>query len=179
MQEEPQFWNIYAVPFGMTILGSFLGAWIGVWISNRDARRKFEKERADILKALLNSLKTNHDYLEQVTNLHFENSQVPTFELDTVALAHISLNARKYLPEGTNWSERYNKLRFELDHINRKILMFYIRAVNYMDFPQEFDNSSGSPTLYAHQQSFNGLRELIDRTKESLKSEIETLEPIA
>ena len=110
---------------------TLIGAWVGVFLGIRQSKRiegiRFAEERSDILNALLYSLEENHKYIEQIENLHFPANEIPSFPLDTVALAHVPLNARKYLPKGTNWAERYNKLRFELDHINRKFLLFYIQ----------------------------------------------------
>lgn len=145
------------IPLVITVVGAFIGVWLGLFYGRRESRRKFVEERADILKALLYSLRENHKYIEQIEVLHFPQGQLPTFPLDTVALAHVSLNARRYLPVGTNWAERYNKLRFELDHINRKILIYFI-----------------TPS----QNGFDGLLELIETTKVLLKDEINTLSKI-
>lgn len=59
---------------------------------------------------------------------------------------------------GAKWGERYNKLRFEMDHVNRKVLMVYIK-----------------PTV----KDFNGLKFLIGTTTTLLQEEIAVLERTA
>lgn len=142
------------IPLTMTLIGAWVGVWLGIRHSKRIEKIRFAEERSDILTALLYSLEENHNYIEQIENLHFPSDEIPSFPLDTVALAHVSLNSRKYLPEGTSWAERYNKLRFELDHINRKFLLFYIRP---------------------SQQGLDGVKVLISQAKAMLSSEIDTL----
>ncbi|MCB1094452.1 MAG: hypothetical protein KDN22_02635 [Verrucomicrobiae bacterium] len=123
----------------ITILGSILGAFIGVWLSNCSARKRFKEEREDILNALLESIHKNIGLINQIENLHLPNNEMPTFPFDTASFGYIALSARRYLPKGTNWSKKYNGLRFELDHINRKILV-------YLFVPNE-DQLKGITTL--------------------------------
>ena len=138
------------------LVGVFLGGVFGYWISVWQAAKQFREERADILKALLGSLNKNVHYIKQMEDLHFPRGETPTFPFDTVALAHTTLHARKYLPKGTNWAEHYNGLRFELDHINRKLLMYHIAP---------------KP---AHEE-LNAIKGLITNVKGILESEIHTL----
>jgi hypothetical protein len=142
----------------MTLVGAWVGVWLGIREANRQECIRFIEERSDILKALLYSLDENHKYITQIENLHFPANQMPSYPMDTVALGHVSLNARRYLPKGTDWAQRYNKLRFELDHLNRKIMIFFIRP---------------------SQPDLDGIKTLLLTTKTALEAEIETLKKLA
>lgn len=148
-----QFW----IGLLQTGIGAIAGAWIGAWFATLDARRNFKEERADILKALLGSLNKNVHYINQMEGDNFPKGEIPTFPFDTVALAHITLHSRKYLPKGANWAEHYNGLRFELDHINRKLLMY--------SFNKQPDQ-------------LNSIKTLITDVKSTLESEIDTLSKV-
>jgi hypothetical protein len=94
------------IPLAVTLVGTLVGVWLGIFFANRSERERFEEERSEVLKALLYSLKENHKYIVQIEDLHFPAREMPSYPLDTVALAHVSLNARKYLPKGMNWAGR-------------------------------------------------------------------------
>jgi len=152
----------------LTVCGAFLGALIGIKFTKQIEDQKFNISRKDTLKALLESLEKNKNYITQIKTLHFPNNQLPTFPLDTVALAYVALNAAKYLPNDTNWAAKYNGLRFELDHINRKVLMTYISANHNLD-------AQHNKQVNEFNQNFLGLNQLILNTETTLDREIETL----
>jgi len=142
------------VPLAMTLIGAIIGSYIGIYLARRDSTAKFKKERDDILKALHNSIDNTLGHIEQIENLHFGSDQIPSFPLDTVAMSYITLTARKYLPEGTDWAQHYNGMRFELDHINRKLLLYHIR-----------------PT----EDQLKGIKKLIENIKPILEKERDAL----
>ena len=168
----------------ITVFGAFLGFSIGVIHQRDQEEKRFQETRKDILKALLASLEGNQKYINQIKTLHFPSRRLPSFPLDTVALAHVALNARRYLTEGTDWAERYNGLRFELDHINRKAMMFHILSTSHHSHhicqnekASGSDNTSGQKAVCEIcQKEFAGLVELIDETQKKLQREIEILQ---
>lgn len=140
-----------------TILGAFFGAWLGAKQATKQLEEQNKTDRDHTLEALLSSFECSLDHIEQIEETHFANDEIPTFQLDTVAMAHFALASRNYLPENTIWADYYNGIRFELDHINRKILMFHIR-----------------PT----EDQLNGIKELIKKIKPKLEEQKDTLDKL-
>ncbi len=166
----------------ITAIGIYAGLHFTIKHERNKERLKFNDERKKILKELLESLQANNHLLAQITDKHFNHSQLPSFSLDTVALAFVTLNARKYLPEDTEWAQKYNGLRFELDHINRKIDWLYI--FNVVHFPsseivqqlQKSDESIFKSLTERCASEFENLKLLITNTQKTLGEAIATLE---
>jgi hypothetical protein len=139
----------------------------------------YSPSRKASLKALLESFEQNLQYLKQITDLHLPNQQLPSYPLDTVALAQFTFSAIPYLPADTTWPQRYNKLRFELDHLNRKILMLYIDLATTTCGGIPPETSSPSPSPHPSLANFQGVIQLIASSQKLLESEIEVLKKFA
>ena len=63
----------------LTVCGAFLGALIGIKFTKQIEDQKFNISRKDTLKALLESLEKNKNYITQIKTQHFPNNQLPTF----------------------------------------------------------------------------------------------------
>jgi len=112
----------------LAALGAYIGFRLGVNHSQNEGSRIESSNRTAALNNLATSLRQNSASMNQMLTEEFPKSQCPSYPLDTVALAMITFDAVKFLPQGTKWANQYNKLRFELDHINRKLLMCFLTA---------------------------------------------------
>ncbi|HEY5813384.1 MAG TPA: hypothetical protein VIT23_12125 [Terrimicrobiaceae bacterium] len=167
----------------LTAVGVFLGYLIAVTYDRRKTERIFKEGYTRAMNALVSSLKTNSDYINQMFTVEFPRNCYPTYPLDTVALSFINFDARPYLPTNTTWPERFNKLRFEMDHINRRLLMDYLggKAVNtaliqktYADYL--VGNTIDQTYLATHAHSLSGVVGLLLGTKTALDGLIQELE---
>jgi hypothetical protein len=169
----------------LTAVGVFLGYVVAVRYERSKAERESKARRGELLSDLKISPKNNLGYLNQITDLHFQKGELPSFPLDTVALAYIALNARRFLPDNTDWGERYNKLRFELDHINRKVEVLLHSASILLPTVEShllYDGKDGvlyKSIVQMMSSEFANLKILIENTKTMLKTEIETLDRFA
>lgn len=115
-----------ALSVGLTAVGVVLGYIVAVGYDRRKTSDEFKKAHNLSMNALVSSLKTNSKYIHQMFTVEFPASLHPTYPLDTTALAFINFGARPYLPQGTDWPSKFNRLRFEMEHANQRLLMDFI-----------------------------------------------------
>jgi hypothetical protein len=97
---------------------------------DRDKTKKeFIKSYNLSMNALVASLRSNSRAIHQMFDIEFPAGTYPSYPLDTQALALIVFGASPYLSEttNTNLSEKFNSLRFEMEHINRRLLMEFVK----------------------------------------------------
>ena len=107
----------------ITGISLFAGFKLGVWHEKRIKYAEEKSRRKELLSELSKSLDDNLVYLNQITDLHVPKQEIPTFHLDTAWLHYFTSSAALLIPEVSGYREKYNKLRFELDHINHKITL--------------------------------------------------------
>ena len=123
------------IDLALTIASVVIGFYLGVAHHKEAGLLKERQSRLELLRALLGSLDQNLNYLIQMTDTHMKKGEFPTFYLDTAWLHYFATASSTLIPESSGYRERYNKLRFELDHINNKLLIEVIRV------------SSGRPSI--------------------------------
>lgn len=120
--------NIESAIFGVVMMIS--GALIGFLLSRnheiKERERIFKKERNRVMNLLIESLKRNNHYIEQMMTIELPSGAYPSYPLDTVALSFVNFDSYPYFPENAKWAEKFDTLRFELDHINRKFIFDYM-----------------------------------------------------
>lgn len=163
----------------ITAIGVAVGYWVAVAYDRKKTENEFKKALNLSMNALVSSLKTNSKYIDQMFTVEFANNTYPSYPLDTTALALINFGARPYLPKNTDWPDKFNRLRFEMEHINRRLLMEFIcnRALDVNSIKsvyQEYKASGQIPPIVADHTS--AIIALILRCKSALDSQIEELE---
>ena len=123
-----------------------IGIVVGFWVAIRQERKRsdelFQIKQSQVLKDLKKSLEDNLNYLNQITEKHFKNGEFPTFPLDTAFLYYVCTNVREFLPIEENLGTRYNRLRFELEHINQKLDIlrnYWIASLPIIECPRLCD----------------------------------------
>lgn len=111
---------------GLTAVGVVLGYLVAVSYDRKKTRDDFRKAHNLSMNALVSSLKTNSKYIHQMFTVEFPSGHFPSYPLDTAALAFINFGARPFLPPGTDWPGKFNRLRFEMDHVNQRLMMNFI-----------------------------------------------------
>ena len=111
----------------LTIVSVAAGFILATLYERSQSEKAFKARRTELLTDLKTSLQENLRLLNQITDLHFPKGELPSFTLDTALLHFVSANVRQFIPSHVNLREEYNKLRFELEHINTKfeILRMY------------------------------------------------------
>lgn len=164
----------------VTAVGVAVGYWIAVAYDRKKTKNEFNEAHNLSMNALVSSLKTNSKYIDQMFTVEFANGCFPSYPLDTTALALINFGARPYLPENTDWPDKFNRLRFEMEHINRRILMEFL-CQSSIDVSlikisySEYKNSCRMPPL-DNARPWSAIIALILGCKLALDSQIEELE---
>ena len=130
------------------------------------------------MNALVSSLKRNSEYIDQMFTVEFPEELYPSYPLDTVALALINFDARHILPANTNWPATFNTLRFQMDHINRKLLFNYWSNVSIDPkfVKTTYQNYTATGELPdANANSMGGTFRLLLATKTALDEQVEDL----
>lgn len=130
----------FLIDKGLDIVLAAFGIFIGYRLALRaDARQRLQDQtarRKELLQQLHSSLKQNLKYLDQITGLHFKRGELPTFHLDTTWLHYFASTVCLDIPAISKYRETYNHLRFELDHINRKLdLLFFMAPIDEIQPP--------------------------------------------
>jgi len=157
-----------AIDIVLMIVSVALGYFLGV---TADARLRANQERLrrhELLRELINSLKQNVQYLDQITNHHIPRGEWPTFHLDTVWLHYFVSTVWLDIPAFSKYRDEFNRLRFELDHINNKIDLVF------MMHPGSSGGDLEKPTMDIMKSTFQH----IQHVREQLKNEIAALEPL-
>jgi hypothetical protein len=110
----------------LTAVGVFLGYFSAVRYERGISKRSFDASKRLALNSLVASLDKNSSYIHQMFTVEMNVGFYPSYPLDTVALSFANFDSRLFIPEKGNWLERFNSMRFELEHINRKLLFEYV-----------------------------------------------------
>jgi hypothetical protein len=128
-----QFFLNKGIDIVVSAVSVFIGFKLGVWHETKKEKKLERQKRQELLRELSKTLNDNLGYLEQITNLHAPKKEIPTFFLDTVWLHYFTSSASHFIPEVSGYREKYNKLRFELDHINQKIVLAHQLGFSFME----------------------------------------------
>jgi hypothetical protein len=149
---------------GVDVVLAALGVWIGYKLAlSADAKQRQLDQttrRKELLQQLLASLEQNLKYLNQITGLHFKRGELPTFHLDTTWLHYFTSTVCLDIPSVSKYREAYNNLRFELDHINRKLDLLFFMAPS-----EELHAANSNPS-----SEQKGFTELYDSTVLHIKA---------
>lgn len=122
----------FLIDKGLDVVLAAVGIIIGYRLAlAADARQRLLHQttrRKELLQQLHTSLEQNLKYLDQITGLHFKRGELPTFHLDTTWLHYFTSTVCLDIPAVSKYRETYNHLRFELDHINRKLDLLFFMA---------------------------------------------------
>jgi hypothetical protein len=179
MTLEAALWDI-----GLTSVGVILGYWVAVGYDRRKTRDDFEKAHNLSMNTLVSSLKTNSKCIDQMFTVELGAGLHPSYPLDTTALALINFGARPFLPKNTDWPDKFNRLRFEMEHINRKLLMDFIGKTihlipintNEIQIAYQRYNATGQTDSPDPNHPWSGTVTLLLRTKKALDEQILELE---
>ena len=165
---------------GLTAAGVILGYWVAVGYDRGKTRKAFTEAHNLSMNALVSSLKTNSTYIHQMFTIELPANCYPTYPLDTASLALINFAAWPYLPKNTNWSEKFNRLRFEMEHINRRLLMEFLKGTpidpnDIQAFYLQYNTNGQIPPLMdAH--PWSGISRLLLACKSAIDEQIQELE---
>lgn len=109
----------------LMVMGIVIGYVAAIKYDLATSQKSFRQAQERSMNALVSSLKRNSENIDQMFRVEFPEELYPSYPLDTVALALINFDARHILPANTNWPATFNTLRFQMDHINRKLLFNY------------------------------------------------------
>ena len=121
-----QFLLDKGIDLTITIISLFIGFKLGVSYETRTKAKEEKEKRQALLSELSKSLDDNLKLLNQITDEHVPRQEAPTFHLDTAWLHYFTSSASLLIPEVSGYREKYNRLRFELDHINNKINLAHL-----------------------------------------------------
>lgn len=124
----------------LAAIGVFVGFRMGILYDQKKSHELEKEGRKIALNNLVESLKENSRYIRQMFEIEFPNRLYPSYPLDTVALSMITFDVSRFLGGDTGWNKRYNKLRFEMDHINRKLLINFMSGAAVI--PEEIRKQS-------------------------------------
>lgn len=119
------FWD-KGIDVGLTLISVAAGYWLAIRLDRRSRAAQESRRRTELLRELKKSLEQNLKYLDQITDYHFPRNEWPTFNLDTVWLHYFASNVCIEIPDTSKYRDQFNRLRFELDHINNKINLVYV-----------------------------------------------------
>ena len=116
----------------ITAISIFIGFRLGVSYETRTKAKEEKEKRQALLSELSKSLDDNLKLLNQITNTHVPEGKTPTFHLDTAWLHYFTSSVSLLIPEVSGFREKYNRLRFELDHINNKITLAHLLGFSFV-----------------------------------------------
>lgn len=108
------------------VWSGLVGATIALIIDYYLIKRSQKNERLKVIEAVINSLKDSFGKAWQMLTNELRGGVYPSYPLDTTWLAGVVSDGRRNYPSET--IERINGLRFQMEHLNKKMLIKQISS---------------------------------------------------
>ena len=168
-------WDVF-----LSAIGVVIGYFAALNYDRTKTQNAFLEAHKLSMNALVSSLKRNSEYIHQMFTVEFPAGFYPSYPLDTVALALINFGARPILPSNTEWPAKFNVLRFEMDHINRKLLLNFCSGDRidpaYVKTTYDHYTATGQPPDVSSTHPLSKIFHLLLAAKTALDEQVQELE---